>query len=390
MKLQNTVRVVLFAGVAATASAAAAADISGAGATFPYPIYAKWADMYKKETGNGLNYQSIGSGGGIKQIKAKTVTFGASDMPLTPKDLTDAGLVQFPTVVGGNVPVVNIDGVAAGDLVLDGPTLANIFLGKITKWDDPAIAKLNPKAKLPSQAIVVVHRSDGSGTTFIFTDYLSKESPDWKSNVGANTSVEWPTGIGAKGNEGVANNVGQTKGSIGYVEYAYAKQNKMATVDMINADGKTVPPSAAAFQAAAANADWAKSDHYYVILTNQPGAESWPIAGATFILMQSKPTDAAAAGEALKFFDWAYTKGTQAAQDLDYVPLPAPVIAQIQNTWATQIMGADGKPIFAASDRGLKKPFNVVAPLSATTCAPAHAADRLWAGVAAKEKRWWR
>ena len=286
MKLQNTVRVVLFAGVAATASAATAADISGAGATFPYPIYAKWADMYKKESGNGLNYQSIGSGGGIKQIKAKTVTFGASDMPLTPKDLADAGLVQVPPVVGGNVPIVNIDGIAAGDLVLDGPTLANIFLGKITKWDDPAIAKLNPKAKLPSQAIVVVHRSDGSGTTFIFTDYLSKESADWKSSVGANTAVEWPTGIGAKGNEGVANNVGQTKGSIGYVEYAYAKQNKMATVSLINADGKTVPPSAAAFQAAAANADWSKSDHYYLVLTSQPGADSWPIAGATFILMR--------------------------------------------------------------------------------------------------------
>ena len=252
---------------------------------FPYPIYAKWADIYKKETGYGLNYQSIGSGGGIKQIKAKTVTFGASDMPLEPKDVTASGLIQFPTVVGGDVPVVNIDGVGAGELVLDGPTLANIFLGKITKWDDPAIDKLNPNAKLPSSAIVVVHRSDGSGTTFIFTDYLSKVSDDWKSNVGASTAVEWPVGIGAKGNEGVSNNVTQTKGAIGYVEYAYALQNKMASVKMINADGKAVAPNAASFQAAAANADWAKSDHYYVILTDQPGAETWPIAGATFILM---------------------------------------------------------------------------------------------------------
>ena len=222
MRHTNFARVAAFAVCAAAATYAYAASVSGAGATFPYPIYAKWADMYKKETGFGLNYQSIGSGGGIKQIKAKTVTFGASDMPLEPKDVTAAGLVQFPTVVGGDVPVVNLDGIGAGDLVLDGPTLANIFLGKITKWDDPAIKKLNPNAKLPSNAIVVVHRSDGSGTTFIFTNYLSKVSHEWKSNVGASTAVEWPVGIGAKGNEGVSNNVTQTKGSIGYVEYAYA------------------------------------------------------------------------------------------------------------------------------------------------------------------------
>jgi phosphate transport system substrate-binding protein len=328
--------------------AASAADISGAGATFPFPIYAKWADTYKKETGNGLNYQSIGSGGGIKQIKAKTVTFGASDMPLTPKDLKDAGLIQFPTVVGGDVPAVNLDGVKAGDLVLDGPTLANIFLGAITKWDDAAIKKLNPNAKLPADPIVVVHRSDGSGTTFIFTDYLSKVSPDWKSKVGASTAVEWPAGIGAKGNEGVANNVAQTKGAIGYIEYAYAKQNKMASVSMINSDGKSVAPNAAAFQAAAANADWAKSENYYVILTNQPGAESWPIAGATFILMYKQPDNADASTEAIKFFDWAYSKGGKAAEELDYVPLPAPVVAQIQKTWAAEIKTADGKPIYAA------------------------------------------
>ena len=334
--------------VVATMSSACAGDISGAGATFPYPIYAKWADTYKNETGNGLNYQSIGSGGGIKQIKAKTVTFGASDMPLEPKDVKDAGLVQFPTVVGGDVPVVNLDGVNAGDLTLDGPTLADIFLGKIAKWDDPAIKKLNPKAKLPSQAIVVVHRSDGSGTTFIFTNYLSKVSPEWKSKVGASTAVEWPVGIGSKGNEGVANNVGQTKGAIGYVEYAYALQNKMASVDMINLAGKTVAPNAAAFQAAAANADWAKSDHYYVILTNQPGADTWPIAGATFILMYERPDNVDAAADALKFFAWAYANGGKAAEALDYVPLPPTVVAQIEKTWATEIKTSDGKPVFVA------------------------------------------
>ena len=346
MKLINFTRVVAFAICGATATVAQAADISGAGATFPYPIYAKWADMYKKETGLGLNYQSIGSGGGIKQIKAKTVTFGASDMPLEPKDVTASGLVQFPTVVGGDVPVVNLEGIGPGGLVLDGPTLADIFLGKITKWDDPAIKKLNPNVKLPSNAIVVVHRSDGSGTTFIFTNYLSKVSPDWKSNVGAATSVEWPVGIGAKGNEGVSNNVAQTKGAIGYVEYAYALQNKMTTAKMINKDGKAVEANSASFQAAAANADWANSDHYYIILTNQPGADSWPIAGATFILMYQQPQDPANSAAALKFFDWAYTKGDKAAEELDYVPLPDSVTAQIERTWA-EIKGSDGKPVFS-------------------------------------------
>ena len=349
MKITNFARVTAFAVCAATATFAHAGDISGAGATFPYPIYAKWADSYKKETGNGLNYQSIGSGGGIKQIKAKTVTFGASDMPLEPKDVKDSGLVQFPTVVGGDVPVVNLDGVKAGDLVLDGPTLANIFLGAITKWDDPAIAKLNPKAKLPSQAIVVVHRSDGSGTTFIFTNYLSKVSADWKSKVGASTAVEWPVGIGSKGNEGVANNVTQTKGAIGYVEYAYALQNKMASVNMINLDGKAVAPNSAAFQAAAANADWAKSDSYYVILTNQPGADTWPIAGATFILMYKQPVDVAASADALKFFAWAYAKGGKAAEELDYVPLPSAVVTQIEKTWASEIKTPDGKPVYTGN-----------------------------------------
>jgi phosphate transport system substrate-binding protein len=336
--------------VAASTLPAFALDISGAGATFPYPIYAKWADAYKKETGNGMNYQSIGSGGGIKQIQSKTVTFGASDMPLKPEELTKSGLVQFPTVVGGDVPVVNLEGVKSGDLKLDGATLAKVFLGEIKSWDDPAIAKLNPNAKLPKQAIVVVHRSDGSGTTFIWTDYLSKVSPDWKSKVGANTSVEWPTGIGAKGNEGVANNVANTKGAIGYVEYAYAKQNKMTAVDMINKDGKPVAPSAAAFQAAAANADWEKADHYYVILTDQPGAQSWPIAGATFILIHKQPQDPAAATEALKFFAWAYKKGDKMAEELDYVPMPDKVVTSIQNMWSTEIKDSSGKPLFTASN----------------------------------------
>jgi phosphate transport system substrate-binding protein len=346
MKLINFTRVIAFAVCAAAVTYAYAASVSCAGATFPYPIYAKWADMYNKETGFRLNYQSIGSGGGIKQIKNKTVTFGASDMPLEPKDLTASGLIQFPTVVGGDVPVVNLDGIGAGDLVLDGPTLANIFLGKITKWDDPAIKKLNPSAKLPSSAIVVVHRSDGSGTTFIFTDYLSKVSEEWKSNVGASTSVEWPVGIGAKGNEGVSNNVAQTKGAIGYVEYAYALENKMASVKMVNKDGKAVEANSTTFQAAASNADWANSDHYYVILTNEPGADSWPIAGATFILMYKQPADPAASAEAMKFFDWAYKNGKKAAEALDYVPLPDSVIAQIEKTWATEIKGPDGKPVY--------------------------------------------
>jgi phosphate transport system substrate-binding protein len=347
----NFIKTLVAAGMLAAATLPVrAADISGAGATFPYPIYAKWADAYKKETGNGLNYQSIGSGGGIKQIQAKTVTFGASDMPLKPEELEKSGLIQFPTVVGGDVPVVNLEGIKSGELTLDGPTLAKIFLGEIKTWDDPAIKKLNPNAKLPSQPIVVVHRSDGSGTTFIWTDYLSKVSPDWKSKVGANTAVEWPAGIGAKGNEGVANNVANTKGSIGYVEYAYAKQNNMTSVSMMNKAGKAVAPNAAAFQAAAANADWEKSPGFYVILTDEPGAESWPIAGATFILIPKQPQDPAAAQEALKFFSWAYSKGSQMAQDLDYVPMPASIVKAIQKVWASEIKDTGGKPLFSATN----------------------------------------
>src|ERR1700749_1306907 len=267
------IRTAALAAAAFTAFSAFAADVSGPGATFPYPIYAKWADAYKKESGNGLNYQSIGSGGGIKQITARTVTFGASDMPLKQDELEKIGVIQFPTVMGGVVPVVNIDGIKSGDVTLDGPTLAKIFMGEIKSWDDPAIAKLNPSAKLPKQAIAVVHRSDGSGTTFIYTNYLSKVSEDWKSKVGSNTAVEWPTGIGAKGNEGVANNVLQTKGAIGYVESAYAKQNNLVTTKMVNKDGKTVSPVPASFMAAAAGADWAHAQGFYMILTDEAGAE---------------------------------------------------------------------------------------------------------------------
>jgi phosphate transport system substrate-binding protein len=349
VKLVTTL-VAAAAALATSSITALAIDISGAGATFPYPIYAKWADAYKKETGVGMNYQSIGSGGGIKQIQAKTVTFGASDMPLKAADLDKGGLIQFPTVIGGDVPVVNLEGLKSGDLKFDGPTLAKIFLGEIKTWNDPAIAKLNPSAKLPSQAIVVVHRSDGSGTTFIWTDYLSKVSADWKSKVGANTAVEWPVGIGAKGNEGVANNVVNTKGSIGYVEYAYAKQNKMTTVAMINKDGKTVSPNAESFQAAAANADWQGTPGFGVVLTDEPGAGSWPIAGATFILIHKQPQDPAAATEALKFFAWAFAKGDKMAEALDYVPMPDSVVNAIQKVWATEIKDSTGKHLFAISN----------------------------------------
>src|SRR5882724_3194733 len=349
MKFTHTIAAAGFA-AAALVAPAHAVDISGAGATFPYPIYAKWADTYKKETGAGLNYQSIGSGGGIKQIQAKTVTFGATDMPLKGEQLEKDGLVQFPTVMGGVVPVVNIEGIKSGEIVLDGPTLAKIFLGEVKTWNDPAIAKLNANAKLPAQAIVIVHRSDGSGTTFLFTDYLSKVSPEWKTKVGANTAVEWPGGLGAKGNEGVANNVAQTKGSIGYVEYAYAKQNKMTTANMINKDGKAVAPTAEAFKAAAANADWEGTPGFGVILTNQPGAASWPLAGATFILMHKQPKDVAAASEALKFFAWAYAKGAKMAEELDYVPMPDKVVGAIQKAWAGQIKDPSGKPLYALSN----------------------------------------
>ncbi|MGJ4882227.1 MULTISPECIES: phosphate ABC transporter substrate-binding protein PstS [unclassified Bradyrhizobium] len=333
----NFIKAIVAAGLVAASTSAFAADITGAGATFPFPIYSKWADAYKKETGNGLNYQSIGSGGGIKQIQAKTVTFGATDAPLKAEQLEKDGLVQWPMVMGGIVPVVNLEGVKPGEMVLDGETLANIYLGKITKWDDAAIKKLNPNVKLPSDAIAVVRRSDGSGTTFNFTYYLSEVSADWKSKIGFNTAVEWPVGVGAKGNEGVSGNIGQTKNSIGYVEYAYAKQNKLTYTGMINKAGKTVQPTVEAFQAAAANADWAKAPGYYVILANQPGDKSWPMTAATFILMHKEPADKAASGEAIKFFKWSFEKGAKMAEELDYIPMPDSVVKLIEKTWSADI-----------------------------------------------------
>jgi phosphate transport system substrate-binding protein len=345
MSLVSVQRVMVAAAALALTGLVHAADISGAGATFPYPIYSKWADAYKTKTGTGLNYQSIGSGGGIKQIKAKTVTFGASDMPLKADELKASGLVQFPMIIGGVVPVVNIKGVGPGQLVLDGATLAAIYMGDIKSWNDPAIKKLNPKLALPATAIAPVYRSEGSGTNFLFTDYLSKQSPKFKDSVGAATSVQWPVGIGAKGNEGLANQTTQTDGAVGYVEFAYAKQNKMANVLLINQSHHPVAPNAASFQAAAANGDWTHADGYYLVLTDQPGANSWPITGASFILVYASPPDAAATGEALKFFDWAYKNGTQMAADLDYVPLPAALIKQVQATWKSSVL-ANGAPVW--------------------------------------------
>ena len=342
VKFRALLGALAFGGCALVASAM---DISGAGATFPYPVYSKWAEAYKAKTGDGLNYQSIGSGGGIKQIKAGTVTFGASDKPLEPKELNDAGLLQWPMVIGGVVPVVNVPGIKPGDLQIDGPTLAGMYMGEITKWNDARIQKLNPKAKLPNLAIAPVYRSDGSGTNFLFTNYLSGVSDSFKSKIGANTSVEWPVGIGAKGNEGVANMTTQTSGAIGYVEYAYAKQNAMAYVRMKNKAGKFVAPEASAFQAAAANADWGKAEGFYLILTDQPGAESWPITGASFIIMYRAPKDAAAAAAALKFFAWAYKDGAALANQLDYVPLPDKVVTMVEKTWTASIK-SQGKPVW--------------------------------------------
>ena len=325
--------------LSAPGTSASAAEISGAGATFPAPIYTKWAAAYQSASGNRLNYQAIGSGGGIAQIKAKTVTFGASDMPLKPKDQETAGLVMFPTVVGAEVIVYNVPGVSSNTMVLDGPTLADIYLGKIAKWNDAAIKKLNPSVNLPDKAIVVVHRSDGSGTTFIFANYLSKVSKEWAGKVGAATSVDWPVGIGAKGNEGVAGNVAQNSGAIGYVEYAYAMQNHLAYTKLKNHDGQIVSAGMETFQATAAAADWDHADHFYMILTDQPGAKSWPLENPTFILMHKQPANAAASGDALKFFKWAYEKGDEMAKSLDYIPLPNPVVQKIEATWK-QIQGA--------------------------------------------------
>ena len=341
MKFPLRLVLIAAAGLAAMGVTAMAATISGAGATFPFPIYSKWAAAYRSATGNALNYQSIGSGGGIAQIRAKTVTFGASDMPLSVTELNRSGLIQFPTVIGGDVAVVNLPGVAPGQLVLDGPTLANIFLGKIAKWSDPAIKRLNPTVNLPDTSIIVVHRSDGSGTTFIFADYLSKVSPEWKAQVGASTSVEWPVGIGAKGNEGVAGNVAQTRGAIGYVEFAYAKQNRMTFTRMVNRDGKTVTPVASSFGAAASSATWDQANGFGTILTDQAGAETWPIAGATFILVHKQPQNSAATNEALKFFQWAFKNGDQMAGELDFVAFPEPVKQKIIASWS-QVQGWTG------------------------------------------------
>jgi phosphate transport system substrate-binding protein len=342
-KIPGLFSLVLMLGVPVSGMTAAV-DISGAGATFPYPIYAKWADAYKKATDVSMNYQSIGSGGGIKQIKAGTVTFGATDMPLEADELNQAGLLQFPTVTGGVVPVINLPGIRAGEVVLDGPTLAKIYLGDIQRWDDAALKKLNPSLKLPSTAIAVVHRSDGSGTSFIFTDYLSKVSADWKAKVGAATSVQWPVGLGAKGNEGVAGQTSQTRGAIGYVEYAYAKQNKLPYARMVNGAGKTVAPTAESFKAAAANADWSGAPGFRVILTDEPGAGSWPISGATFILVYKRPKDAAATAEALKFFSWAYDNGGAMAQELDYIPLPEEVVKVVRRAW-DEVRDENGRPV---------------------------------------------
>jgi phosphate transport system substrate-binding protein len=332
--------------IAATFAPANAADISGAGATFPYPIYAKWADTYKKQTGVGLNYQSIGSGGGIKQITSKTVDFGASDMPLKAEQLQQDGLAQFPMVMGGVVPVVNLQGIQPGQLKLDGETLGEIYVGNIKTWNDPKIAQLNPGVNLPNKAIAPVYRSDGSGTTFLFTDYLSKVDPEFKQKIGSGTSVQFPTGIGAKGNEGVAAMAGRTDGAIGYVEYAYALQNKLNYAQMKNRDGKFVAPEIKAFQAAAAGADWNSAPGFGVVLTDQPGADSWPITGATFILMHKQQQDPQKAKQVLDFFDWAYRNGSQMAQELHYVPMPGPVSGAVEQMWKNEIKGPDGKPVW--------------------------------------------
>jgi phosphate transport system substrate-binding protein len=333
----NFVKAIVAAGLVAASTSAYAADITGAGSSFIYPVLSKWADAYKKDTGGVVNYQSIGSGAGIKQVEAKTVTFGATDAPLKVEQLDKDGLAQWPMIMGAIVPVVNIDGVKPGDIMLDGQTLADIFQAKITKWDDPAIKKLNPNVNLPSAAISVVHRSDASGTSFNFTDYLAKVSADWKSKIGSGTAVEWPAGVGAKGNEGVSANVGQTKNSIGYVEYAYAKQNKLTYTGLVNKAGKSVQPTNEGFQAAASNADWAHAPGYYLILTDQPGDKSWPIVASTFILLPKDAADKAATQDALKFFKFSFEKGAKMAEDLDYIPMPDAVIQQIQKTWSSDI-----------------------------------------------------
>jgi phosphate transport system substrate-binding protein len=341
MKLMQTA----FAGLAGAlfAMTAQATDITGAGSTFAAPIYTKWADAYQKSGGGKVNYQGIGSSGGIKQINAKTVDFAGSDAPLKDDELAKDGLFQFPTVVGGVVPVVNLPGVTPGQLVLSGEVLGDIYLGKIKKWNDPAIAALNPKEKLPDTDIAVVRRADGSGTSFIWTNYLSKANADWKSKVGEGATVSWPTGTGGKGNDGVAAFVQRLPGAIGYVEWAYAKQNKMVFVDLKNSAGTVVEPKTETFKAAAAGADWSKS--FYQILTNEPGKDAWPIVGATFVLLHTTQDKAPQGAETLKFFDWAFKNGSGAADSLDYISLPESVVTEIKSQWKEKVKDASGKSV---------------------------------------------
>ena len=338
----------LFVGAAALAAmgSSMAADITGAGATFPYPVYAKWAETYKAKTGNGLNYQSVGSGAGIKQIKAKTVDFGASDKPLPVTELDEAGLMQFPAIMGGVVTIVNLAGIAPGQLKLTGPVVADIYLGKVTKWNAPEIAALNPGVALPAQDITVVHRADGSGTTFLFTDFLSKTSPEFKTRIGADAAVKWAVGVGGKGNDGVAANVQRIKGSIGYVEWAYAKKNKMSHTQLKNKDGVFLQPDDDNFKAAAASAEWTKTPGFAVVLTDQPGKNSWPITGVSYILMHKSQADAAKGKEVLKFFDWAFANGDASATELDYVPLPDSVTKLVVNAWKANLKDASGKALW--------------------------------------------
>jgi phosphate transport system substrate-binding protein len=334
--------------IAATsiAASAQAANITGAGATFPYPVYAKWAELYQKASGTGLNYQSVGSGAGIKQIKARTVNFGASDMPLPAAELNAAGLFQFPAIMGGVVPVINLPGVAPGQVRLSGAVIADIYLGKITKWNAPQIAALNPGVKLPANDITVVRRADSSGTSFLWTDFLSQASPEWKSKVGAGTAVKWAVGVGGKGNEGVAANVQRIKGSIGYVEWAYSKKNKMSHTQLKNKDGQFLQPDDDAFKAAAAGAEWTKTPGFAVVLTDQGGKQSWPITGVSYILMHKAQGDAAKGKEVLKFFDWSFKNGGASAAELDYVPLPPSVVSLVQGAWKAQLKDTAGKAVY--------------------------------------------
>ena len=346
MKLHKLVTISLAAAGVAFASLASATDITGAGATFPFPIYAKWAEDYKKVSGINMNYQSIGSGAGIRQIQAKTVDFGATDAPLNKEQLDKDGLLQFPAIIGGVVAVINVEGIAPGAMKLTGPLLADIYLGKIKKWNDPALVALNPGLKLPSDAITVVRRSDGSGTTFLFVDYLSKVSPEWKTKVGVGNAVSWPEGVGGKGNEGVSAYVQRIKGSIGYVEYVYAKKNKMSHTSLRNQAGTFVQPDDTTFQAAAAGADWAKTPGMGVVLTDQPGKDSYPITGASFILLHKNQVNADKGLSVMKFFDWAFTNGDKAATELEYVPMPVAVENQIRAIWKAEVKGPNGQALW--------------------------------------------